>query len=159
MDFEEENNNYVKNNIRNEGDEAKVTFIKKILSLSEIPRNFIAHRNANIDNIFYYINDGKKLRRNYILFENNRFHCVYCLCFSPLVENLFVQGVEYVHGCRITNKLKDHDTARNHTLAQNIYLQKSAILNGEGDGILQNPKRNVLRIVLKIIIFLATHGK
>lgn len=151
-----ENNNNNSANIRNKSDEIKVNFIKNVLSQTGIPQNFIALPKSNENKIFFGFKNDETQRRDYILFENNTFYCVFCLCFSPLAENSLTQGVKYVPGCRITTKLGIHDNSANHQLAQNVYAEKSTNLNG---GIQQNSKRNVLRIVLKIIIFLATHGK
>lgn len=156
MNFDEENNNYAKI-IRNETNEIKVNFIQNVLSKTEIPPNFIALRNTNINKIFYQTVAGASLRRNYVLFESNKFYCVYCLCFSLQGENLLVQGVGYVPGCRITEKLTIHDTSSHHNLAKRVYLEKSKIPNGEI--VQENSKRNVIRVIMKIIIFLATHGK
>lgn len=144
-------------NIRNQNDENRVNFIKNTLLQPDIPPNFVSIARSNIKNIFYLLENGKTQRRSYVLFENNKFYCVHCVCFSPLKENGLVRGVEYVQGCRISEKLKTHDTSSNHQLAQRIYLQKLSNLNGELAE--PNTKRNVLRIILKIIIFLATHGK
>lgn len=152
-----ENNICCATNVRNESDAAKVN-IKNVLSQTSMPPSFIGLRNANFNKIFFNIENGKTQRRNYILFEHNKFYCVYCICYSLLGENILVKGLEYVAGCRVSVTLKNHESSKNHQLAEQIYLQHSTNLH-EGTQIQQNAKRNVIRIIIKIIIFLATHGK
>lgn len=145
-------------NVRNESDVAKVNFIENVLSQTDMPPGFIGLRNANFNKIFFYIENGKTQRRNYIFFENNKFYCVYCICYSLLSENILVKGLEYVPGCRISVTLKNHESSKNHQLAERVYSQHSTNMNGETQ-IQHNAKRNVIRIIIKIIIFLATHGE
>lgn len=165
MSFEE-NNNIIENencinnnicaaNIRNENDEKKVDFVKNVISTADLPSNFNVLSHTNVNKIFYCDTNGETHRRDYVFFENNKFYCVYCLCFSALDKNSFVQGVQYVRGCRLPEKLQKHDTAPYHLAAVHIFCTKSMSLIGE---VHQNVKRNALKAIFKIIIFLATHG-
>lgn len=153
-----ENNIHGATNVRNESDAVKVNFIENVLLQTDMPPSFIGLRNANFDKIFFYIENGITQRRNYILFEHNKFYCVYCICYSLLGENILVKGLEYVAGCRISVTLKNHECSKNHQLAERLYLQHSTYTHG-GTQIQKNAKRNVIRIIMKIIIFLATHGE
>lgn len=71
-------------------------------------------------------------------------------------KNSFVEGVKYVRGGRLPEKLRKHDISAHHDVAKRIFVVKSSNLDGE---VQQNPKRNALKAIFKIIIFLATHDK
>lgn len=141
--------------IRKENDEKKVNFIKNN-SYVLIPADLIVLPNTNINKIFYYQENERTVRREYLYFENNSFYCSYCLCFLFADDNNFVKGVEYVKGCRLPEKLHKHDSALYHLNAKRIFEEKSTTPNGE---IQQSTKRNALKAIFKIIIFLATNGK
>lgn len=163
MSFEENNNesivNCTNNNnyatkIRKENDETKINFIKDVKEKADIPTNFTVLRNTNINKIFFYGQNGEK-RRDYIFIENNKFYCTYCLCFSAMDTNSFIQGVEYVRGGRMPEKLQKHEISAHHQSAQRVFVEKSSNSIREQ----QNVKRSALKSIFKIIIFLATHGK
>lgn len=106
-------------NIRHERNENKVNFIINVSFQTDIPRNLIPLPRSDPNKIFYSTINGETHRRDYVLFRNNKFYCTHCLCFSVLHEkNLFVQGLEYVEGCRISDKLKKHGSSSYHKLAE-----------------------------------------
>lgn len=157
--LEQNNNNVIAKNIliRNENNETKINLIKSVIS-EEIPLNFKPMAYSSTDKIFYKTIDGKLHRREWLLFQNNRFYCVYCICFSALSENRFIQGVEYIKSCRITEKLTSHDKESHHKLARSTYLNLVSDSNSEKN-IYHAEKRNAIKIIVKIIIYIATHGK
>lgn len=59
-------------------------------------------------------------------------------------------------GSRITDKLKVHGKESNHQSAKNVYVQLFACQ--EGGELHQSARRNVLSCIIKIIIYIATHG-
>lgn len=94
----EENNNYDNNvlihHIRKESNETKINFIQNVISL-ENPVNFTPLPRSDVNKIFYRIKDGQKQRREWIHYEDNKFFCVYCVCFSALDEkNRLIKGVD-----------------------------------------------------------------
>lgn len=152
--MEQINNNLSEqNNIRNKSIEHKVNFVKNVISQIGIPLDFKPIVYCIAENIFYQSVDGKSCRREWVLFQNNKFHCGYCLCFSALEGNRFVKGVEYVKGCRITSLLQLHARETHHQLAKNSYWNLVS-----KDKIEHSEKRNVIKIIVKIVIFIATHG-
>lgn len=156
-------NNVEINKIRNNTDEAKIEFISNVISLTDIPADFSArsHVRSNTrsseDKIFFEIINGKAKKREWVLFVNSKFYCVYCLCFSSLDKNRFVTGIEYVKNCRIVDKLKKHGKESNHETAEDSYLRKVAN-HGDGQRTYQSAKRNVVKCIVKIIIFITTQG-
>lgn len=90
-------------------------------------------------------------------FVNNKFFCTYCLCYSLCKTHRLIQGVEYVKNCRITETSNHHENERNHIHARKCYLRKVPDF-GILDKAEQSEKRSVLNLVVKIIIFIATHG-
>lgn len=142
--------------MKDQSHEVKLEFIKSVLAQTGIPAHFAPCWKTNsTEKIFYRIKDGQKQKREWVFFQEDKFYCVYCLCFA-LKENVFVKGVEYVKGCRITDKLNIHEEATYHNHALGTYLkhcptQEACHYNSE--------KRDVMRIIVKIIIYLATHGK
>lgn len=139
--------------IRSSCDEAKVELISNIISQTEIPPDFKNKWCSYEDKIFYEIKDEKKHRREWILFLNNKFYCVYCLCFSSLDTNRFVKGIEFGKNCRISNTAKIHADESHHKVAANIYLAHTQ------EKTCQTEKRDVLACIVKTIIFIATNGK
>lgn len=145
--------------IKNGSNDEKVDFIKNVAAHTDIPVHFVRIKNGLCgDKIFYKWIDGERYRREWLLFQNNRFFCVYCFCFSQLNSkkpNQFIEGVEYATKCRISDKLSRHENESHHALAKSTYLRlNEGCISDEGV-----QKRNVIKIILKIIIYIATHGK
>lgn len=92
------------------------------------------------------------------LFPQHKFYCVYCVCFSSLNENRLVKGIEYVKNCRITETLISHGKELHHKKAIEVY---SRIVSNHGkiDGAHESENRNAIKCIVKIIIFIATHGE
>lgn len=135
-------------------DEDKSEFITKIVSSSNIPTDFKAQRRT-AEKIFFELINGVMQKREWLLFSNGRFFCVYCVCFSSCSTNQFVIGVEFNKNRRIVKCIIAH----NHQfgLARNSYLR---ILesNHEAENLNCPENRNALTCIVKIIIFIATHG-
>lgn len=151
----EVNNNYVGIEIdcmRNNTDEAKTDIITTVIKQTEIPVDFEPISRSNAEKIFYEIQDDKKHKREWVFYFNNKFYCIYCLCFSPLDENRFVKGIEYLKNCRVVDKMRNHGKELHHITAKNAYLKKIGLYEG-GDS-----TRNALKCIIKIIIYIATHG-
>lgn len=146
--------NYTYDVIRNKSDADKVVFIKNIISQKGIPVNFSAFQNSYVHKIFFR-DDGEQ--RDWILYENNKFFCVFCLCFSLREKHRLIAGINYGKGCRISEIVKLHETEANHTRAKNIYAEKAATCDSEERKI-RVEKRIVLDTIVKIIIFQSTHG-
>lgn len=139
--------------IRNNTNECKVEFISNVISQSEIPPGFGPRANK----IFYEINNGEKQKREWIVLLNNKFYCVYCVCFSALDKNRLIKGIEFAKSCRITDILKCHGEELHHKAAKNVY--SNIVANNEQlEGLHQSEKRKAIECVIKIIIFIATHG-
>lgn len=144
--------------IRHQTNDIKLKFIKSVIKETEIPGSFAPTWKTNsIRNIFYRIKHGSEEKREWVLFESNFFYCAYCLCFA-LKEHRFVKGVEYVKSGRITDSMNKHDEESYHKHAIAAYLKLEADSQGEPCPS-DCPKRTVLRAIIKIIIFIATHGK
>lgn len=163
-----ENNNVIEKNhrekifdaktIRHQTNDIKLKFIKNVIGETEIPVNFKPTWKTNsIRNIFYRIKDGIEEKREWVLLENNYFYCAYCLCFA-LKEHRFAKGVEYVKSGRITDSLNKHDEESYHKHAVATFLKLNAD-SQVGSSQSDSSKRTVLRAIIKIIIFIATHGK
>lgn len=147
--------------IGNQSDEIKLNFIENVIAQTEIPSNFAPDWKTNkTRKIFFRIKDKQEHKREWLLFENNKFYCAYCLCFA-LRPNQLVNGIEYVQGARITDNLNKHDKAPFHNHAIGIYSKLIADSDAQQEtpqSVSANAKRSVLRCIIKIIIFIATHG-
>lgn len=153
-----DDNYYDAKTIRNQSDEVKLSFINNVIRGTEIPTNFVpTWKTNNTRKMFYRIKNGNEEKREWVLFENNHFYCAYCLCFA-LQPYRFVKGVEYMKGGRTTESLRKHDEESHHKHAMGIYLKLNVDFREETSQP-KSPKRVVLRAILKIIIFIATHGK
>lgn len=106
-------------NVHSKDINTKLNFIENIINKCNFPANFVKLPNSNEINIFY--RDGKQ-EREWLVFQDNRFFCVFCICFSKLGErNLFVKGVEYVKGNRVSDKLNRHEKQTYHILSKTTY--------------------------------------
>lgn len=144
------------NEIRKSTEEFKIELISNV-SRNGIPPDFEKICQSNAEKKFFEIKDGDKHKREWVFFINNRFYCIYCVCFSPLNENRLVKGVEYAKNCRITEKLNSHGKELNHIASKNFYL-KTAGNSGKDEEKYQSAKRNAIKCIVKIIVFIATHG-
>lgn len=147
-------NSNVITDIKNKSDEQKVVFIKNTLSQREIPGNFVRLQNSKPEKNFFRENGE---RREWVLFENDKFFCAYCLCFSSHQKSRLIVGFEYNKGCRCTDVLKKHENEQNHISAKNIYIGKISTCDSEIKQKRRN-KRMALDSIVKIIIYQATHG-
>lgn len=147
------------NHIEKESIENKLKFISDVISQTDIPTHFSPLPYTIAENLFFRSINGQHEPREWIIFENQQFYCAYCLCFSGTRNDLFVKGIEYAKNCRITGKLKRHDTSSHHQLAKTTY--SNLVSNGTNDGMSehQSKKRNAIKIIVKIIIYLVTHGE
>lgn len=151
------NNNCDIMSIKDQSHEVKLEFIKSAIAQTGIPAHFAPCWKTNgTEKIFYRIKDGQKQKREWVYFQEDKFYCVYCLCFA-LKENIFTEGVKYVKACRITDKLSKHEAAAYHSHALGTYLKYSDPTHEAGQS--DSEKREVMRIIVKIIILIATHGK
>lgn len=87
------------------------------------------------------------------------FFCVFCLCYSVYGEHKLIKGVNYVKKCRITELLNQHENETHHLKARGTYIEKDSQQNNCVDTIrIRSEKWNVLKTIVKIIIFITTHG-
>lgn len=139
------------NTIRNADKKEKLKFVKDVITQQGVPSHFRPLPQCHTDKIFYTINDEGKKQREWLYIDENTFYCVYCLCFSERKGNRLVDGIEYIKGCRITEILNRHELGLSHTCARNIFA--------EHNGIAFNiDKADALKAIVKIIIYIATHG-
>lgn len=140
--------------IRNEDNGTKVAFINDVISQIGIPAFFKPLPNSNGNKIFYRMTNNGQEQREWLLFENNVFFCVYCLCFSSLKKHRLIEGIEYVRNCRVTETLNSHEFEAHHNRAKAVFLDMIS-----GCETNQSENRMVVKSIVKIIIFLATHGE
>lgn len=149
--------NNIEIELRNSTIEAKIEFILDIISQPGVP-NDVKSICCDHEKLFYELKDGNKTKREWVSFFNNKFFCIYCLCFSTLDNNRFVQGVVFGKNCRITNKVQRHEKEKNHELAKRTYAKYAAEIENKGE-VYQSAQRNAIKCIVKIIIFIATHGE
>lgn len=141
------NNNFT--GFENKSYEEKIVFIKNTLSLPGIPANFVPMPHNFAEKMFFRENGE---RFEWILFENGKFFCAYCLCFSSNRKNQFIAGHEYSMGSRCRATFNQHEKGKHHIIAKNIYVGKPESKNERSD------KRITLNSIVKIIIYQASHG-
>lgn len=133
----------------NKSYEENIVFIKNTLSQQGIPANFVPLQHTNAEKVFFRENGE---RFEWILFENGKFFCAYCLCFSSNRRGQFIAGYEYSVGSRCRATFNQHEKGKNHIIAKNIYVGKPESGNE------RSYKRIALDSIVKIIIFQASHG-
>lgn len=67
-----------------------------------------------------------------------------------------MKGIEYIAGCRITDALNRHEKESHHDRAKSIYERYASNLS---ESEYTNETRDIIKIIIKIIIFLTTHGE
>lgn len=101
--------------------------------------------------------------RKWIYCDKGKVYCVYCFCISTLSLNALIEGVNTNQlVSMITKALRNHEISSIHKISKHKYLKfisefddASTIVYNETS--MQN--RAIIKVVLKIVIFLATHGK
>lgn len=140
--------------IRDRSKQEKLDFISNVLSQTELPLDFIPIAKSNANKIFFR-NNGE--RRDWVFFEKNTFFCAYCMCFSLVSNRRLVMGVNYEKNCRIVDILNQHETEKLHTYSKTVYNDTVNTCDSH-QSVAHPEKRIVLRTIMKIIIFQATHG-
>lgn len=140
--------------MRNRSDHDKINFIDITISQKDIPKNFVPLPKSNSEKIFFRENGEK---REFILFENNKFFCVFCVCYSLYTKHRLITGINYEKGCTVSQILKQHENEKHHINAKRIYEEKNSACVPQADEQRQD-KRVVLNCIVKIIIFQASHG-
>lgn len=143
--------------IRNKSDENKVAFITNTITEKGIPAHFEPLPNSYERKIFFRRKDGTEEQREWLLYEDNKFFCVYCLCFSLFERHRLISGVNYMKNCKICEILNKHENEAHHIRAKSIFVDKTTKGDSQ-DRTNQLEKRNVLNTVVKIIIFQASFG-
>lgn len=129
----------------------KLAFVQSVISCSTFTSSFVpTSTQCNLNKILFNKSNEK---REWLLFQNNHFYCAYCLCFSASTVVSLQTGVANVIGNRITDTLNRHDEQHHHLHAKETYERHIS------DGQFDNKTREILKIIVKIIIFIATHGK
>lgn len=148
---------------------SKIVFIEENIRHCGLPHNFPKLRGSSANKIFNRINGDCQEKREWLLFRDNHFYCTYCLCFSANRNARLVKGAEYKAGCRITQIVNLHENERHHLSAEKMFQsahssndKKPAPTGDAGTssngGMQADEKRSVLSTIVKIIIFIATHG-
>lgn len=149
--------NYTYDVIRNKSDEIKVDFITNAIAQTGIPAHFKPLSRFDENKIFFRGKNGEQTQREWLLFENNSFFCVYCLCYSLYERHRLISGIDFVKNCKITELLNKHENEAHHVRAKNIYVEKISNCDPQ-EKTNRSEKRIVLTTIIKIIIFQATHG-
>lgn len=140
--------------IRDRSKQEKLDFMSNVLSQTELPSDFIPIARSNTNKIFFR-NNGE--RRDWVFFEKNNFFSAYCMCFSLASNRRLVTGVKYEKNCRIVDILNQHETEKLHTYSKTLYIDTVNTCDSN-QSVAHPEKRIVLRTIMKIIIFQATHG-
>lgn len=138
-------------NIETKNQEEKLLFVQSVINAESIHNNFVPNSKLNVNKIFY----SNGVKREWILFEDNRFYCAYCLCYSSWRNHRLINGIECIAGCRITDTLNRHEEEAHHKRAKSVFQERS--LNGNNHR--QSTMREILKIIVRIIIFIASHGE
>lgn len=181
------------NNLKYENTKVKLSFIAE-KQRSDILTSFKKKSRTNDENvkkIFFKTCDkeGNNVeKRKWLIYEQNYFFCVYCVCFLTKKSNynLFTRGINYdVTNGRLSQRVSCHEISANHILAEKMYLKalRESTSETAGNSMLRckksssaiesqiqlvEPQHNdiadeinvkaVVKCVVKIIIFLTTHG-
>lgn len=101
--------------------------------------------------------------REWLLHEDQSLYCVYCLCFGgdlsrkiPLVRGINPEQPAH----RLVQHIRSHESSNLHRVAKQEYVNA---VQGSMDRIKYSPEANcnreILKSILRAIIFCATHGR
>lgn len=142
--------------IRDKTDRDKIISIKNVTSQTGIPSNFTPLPRSNANKIFFKTNGQQ---REWVFFENDKFYCIICVCFSLFEKRRLVTGIKYEKNCRITDALNEHENEKQHIYSKNAYADIVQAMSCDSDETkTPSDKRIVITTIMKIIIFQATHG-
>lgn len=102
--------------------------------------------------------------REWIICDKEKIFCVFCVCFlNSNEENILIKGISTKQLISvITKALVNHEHSCAHKISKHKYLKAAS----EYDSSISinydektNQDRAVVKTVLKVIVFLATHGE
>lgn len=164
-------------NIQSLSSNEKVLFINKFSScpalLARSESGFKLNHKHNLDDTqitrIFYAEDwnGEFTRRNWLIYKHDNFFCMLCLCFGLNLSlksvsiNQFINGIDYEDPFhRFIQKIRRHEDLQYHIASEKQYLEYIKYNKCDNTDAGDNRKsRIVVEIVIKIIIFLATHNK
>lgn len=162
-------------NIRQQKNHLKIWFVEYNVSrsldeiFSEIRLEYSSRDEPShyiIQKILYPVDENKRPLdlREWIMCEKEKIYCAYCISLSasyPDNQKSLIEGLKTSLPLSfITKSLKSHESCNLHKINKHKYLKATrehsdAILHSENS---KHP-RAVVQIILKIIIFLASHGE
>lgn len=104
--------------------------------------------------------------RKWILCEEEKLYCVYCVCFKnhdQQKSNCLIEGLKTDKlVSALTRAIRNHEQSTLHKICQQKYFKALCNIDNDyeityNEGVTE--QRTIVTTVLKIIIFLATHGE
>lgn len=140
--------------------EEVIAEIKSDYNFIEEPSSYIIQKNL------YPVDENKRPLnlREWLVCENEKIYCVYCVCMSetyPEQQKSLIEGLHVKPSLSSMNKiLQGHECSTLHKTNRHKYLKSGREINSSfnyNESTIQ--ARKTVKIILKIIVFLATHGK
>lgn len=164
-----ENFNISAENIENLNIQEKILLIDFVSSLLDYDAEIQNHNQLEDKKIRKIYTKEDSSRRKWLSYQNQKFYCVVCLCFGLKTKqvNSFISGVIYEEPFyRFNQKIIRHENLQYHEASVKQYLTYAdsvSISNSQNNCIDDNTHKGKLRIVveivIKIVIFLATHSE
>lgn len=166
-------------NVQSRSQAEKVVFVKYVLSrsieevLSEVNLKFPQASGSgtykNFQSVFYVYQKDKihhpEHFRDWLLFDSDKLFCAYCLCFSSSnlkAISLLCTGIDSKQPIHQINQcIRRHEASKFHEISKNEYSKAACDDVAKNENFTENVKetRNVVKMILKIIIFIITHSK
>lgn len=148
-----------------------MNFVQYVVSREKevVIRDFVSSRDAsekvvNAEKIFYDLGGDAKNWREWLLLDDNLFYCVYCLCFDVhnLSKNIsLTKGIDSKQSAfRLKQHLSRHEKSNLHCICKNEYIKAISpelVICNYDERTLRN--REIVKSIIRCIIFSATHGK
>lgn len=155
-------------NIKGRNNQQKKSFVQYVLSRNEqeVVHEFCLNNQTSIKHgwkIFHREDEDVSDYRNWLSLDGKYLYCVYCLCFDNrgLSKNIsLTKGIDSSQPIsRLNQHLKRHEDSRLHNLCKDEFLKvNSTIPQMCHYDERTSRNRNIVKSIIRTIIFNATHG-
>lgn len=152
----------------------KISFIEFCSSFLDCTTGFGIKQHSLLDDTKiqknFYVDGIKEegSRREWLVYQNERFRCTICLSFGVKTKrnNIFISGADYEEPfSRFSQKITRHADSEYHKASVKQYLDSFSSTRNylTSYSSVDDTERQVLRIavkiIIKIVIYLATHSE
>lgn len=154
--------------VRCRADNERANYVQFIVSRSEdevLSEYNSVYSDGRYEKIFYKQDPNKetKIWREWILYEEKNFYCVYCSCLDThnISKNVrLTKGLDSdAPLSRLTQHITTHENSKLHKIFKNDFLKAVSPANSTNFNQRTAHNREIVKRIIKVIIFNATYSK